>query len=243
MKEIYKQARELILSSKNEAFLYLTATLGAALSYTLLCKVMGLGWNPDPYAAFKTTPVKGFLAFMPGTILTVWFAAGLNGRFAAGALKSAPQSMTYYAKGWFFRKLTAELLFTCIIWPPAVLLMFIPVISPVLAMGWLIFAAWFSLRAALWFNASVTRNMGLIEALRISFEMTPGKAPFLLLLAVIPIGSAYLLSWLVSKVFPVQFGMQLYSKAIFDGIAAVLMMGVFFVCFADFGGRRHAAAA
>lgn len=227
MKNIYRKAFDLISRSAKESWLYLLACPVTSLLYILTSKAMGLPASYDPFSIMKISPIKGLIAFLPGVALTSWLAAGLVGRLTSDALKSDTKAMSHYANGWFLRKMIADSLFICVMWMPVLFFVIIPFASAVLALVWMVVAAWLGLRISLWLNASIAEDLGLIDAVQRSFNITPGHAPRILILAGIPTLIAFALSWSIHKLLPAQAALHFYLKSLLDGIAAVAMMGIF----------------
>ncbi len=241
MKNIYNNAGGLISGSGKEAGIYLAACLAAAGLYMLTCRALGLvTWN-DPYAALKASPVKGFLAFLPGMIVTAWFSAGLAGRFTMGALSGAPKEMGFYSKGWFLRKLAAETLLALLMWVPVLLLLFMPFAGALFCFIWFIAAAWFGLRISLWLNASVAENLSFVDAAHRSFEISKGQVPRFLILGAVPMLAAGLLKWLLGKALPGQAVLLYYSVSVVEGAGAIFVMGIFAALYLELQAAPAAA--
>ncbi len=226
MSNSYSEAYKLLGRSGKEAGFYIAASLVSAGLYTLMCGMLGLEVAYTGVTSFKASPMKSFIALTPEIIVTAWFAAGLAGRLTMDALTGAPEELTSYAKGWFFRKLIADTVVAGALWGPLLLLVIIPFASPVLALVWLLAAGWLGLRIALWLNISVAENRGLLEAMRSSFDLTATQALRILFLAGGPIISTVFLSKLLGKALAGQAVLVYYLKTLLDSSAAVFAMAV-----------------
>lgn len=226
MSNVYKESFRLIGGSGKETGVYLAASLAAAGLYVLMCAWLGLGSAYDSHAAAKDNPFRMLIAYLPGVVLSAWFAAGLGGRFSIDAIGGAPEGMTRYARGWYLRKLGGDSLFIVVMWVPVLFIVISSLGSAVAAVGWMVVAFWLGFRVALWFNISVVEELGLIAAMRRSYAMTFGQVPRLLLLGGAPMLTARFLGWTAGKLLPGQAGLVYYLKSVLDGVAMVVVMGV-----------------
>lgn len=242
MKNSYGEAYRLIRRSGKEAVFYIAACLVSAGLYVFLCDILGLEGAYTGLTTFKTSPVKSLIATIPEIIVSAWFAAGLTGRLTVDALTGAPEEMTHYAKGWFFRKLISDTIVAGAMWGPLFFLVIIPFASPVLALVWLLAAGWLGLRIALWLNISVAENQGLLEAMRSSFDVTAAQALRILLLVGGPLISAVLVAKLIGKVLAGQAAAAYYLKSLLNSAVAVFAMGILAVIYLELKNRDSAAA-
>lgn len=241
MNNSYGEAYKLFRRSGKEAGFYIAACLLSAGLYVLMCEMLGLEGAYTGMASFKASPAKSFIALIPEVIVTAWFAAGLTGRFTMDALTGAPEGMTLYAKGWFFRKLIADSVVAGAMWGPLLLLVIIPFASSVLALIWLLAAGWLSLRIALWLNISVAENRGLLEAMRCSFDVTAAQALRILFLVGGPLISAVFLSQLISKALPGQAVLVYYLKSLLNSSVQAFAMAVLAVIYFELNHKSAAA--
>lgn len=226
MHDSYNESYNLIKRSATGGALYIAACLISAGSYVLMCRFLGLNGGYDSYAVIKASPLKGLTAYLPGIILTAWFAAGLAGRYTMDVLTGTPEGIKYYASGWFFRKLIADFFVTFIIWLPVLALLFVPFGGVVFAFVWILFAAWLGIRLALWLNVSVAENLGLVAAMKRSFVIMDGQILRIMLLTCIPMIIARALAWLLGKTLPGQVVLVYYSRSLLEGAATVFVLGI-----------------
>ena len=187
------------MKSKEEAFIYLmTCAVGVGL-YLLITIALGLPNAYDYSVIFKQHFWKAVFSILPGILLTAWFATGIDGIFTKHSLGLTPREITYYANHWFLRKIIIQILFICV-FLFSFIFFFIPHLM-LLAIPWILAAAWISLRLSVWLNASVDFDLSLTESLKRSFSLTEGQVFRLLILFCIP---AFIIS---------LFG-QLFEKAI-----------------------------
>jgi hypothetical protein len=226
MGNVYKESFRLIGGSGKETCVYLVASLAASGLYVAMCAGLGLGGGYDSHAVIKDTPFRALIAFLPGIVVSAWFAAGLAGRFTIDAMGGTPEAMERYARGWFLRKLGGDSLVMVAVWVPVLLLIVSSFASVVAAVGWMIVAFWLGFRVVLWFNISVVEELGLIDAMRRSYAMTSGQVLRLLLLGGAPMLTARFLGWTAGTLLPGQMALVFYIKSVLDGAALVVIMGV-----------------
>jgi len=231
MKNVYKKTYELIMRSKEGAFLYLmTCAVGVAL-YMLVTIALGLPNAYDTSALFKENLWKALVSVLPGIVLIAWFSAGIIGIFTKQALGLMPREITYYANHWFLRKIIIQILFICI-FSFAFIFFFIPH-TIILAIIWLIAAIWISLRLSLWLNASVDRDLCLGESLKRSFSLTRGYAFRLLILFGVPALIISLFGQLFEKAISGHGMAILFSKSIFQGLTQIIVMAICAAVYAE----------
>lgn len=240
MRNTYYETYRLFKRSGKEAGFFVAACLVSAGLYVLLCGIIGVEGAYAGYLSLKASPVKSLIADLPGSIVTAWFAAGLAGRFTMDALTGAPEEMTRYAKGWFFRKLIFDSVVMGLIWGPLLFLIRMPFHSTLLTVVWLLGAAWLSLRLSLWLNVSVTENLGLFEALKRSYTITRAQVSRIFILAGAPLISAGILSRVLSKVLPGQTVLVYYLQALLDSAASAFTMGIFAVIYVELRAKGAA---
>lgn len=243
MSNVYKESFRLIGGSGKETGVYLVTSLAAAGLYVLMCAWLGLGGAYDSHAVIKDSPFRTLIAYLPGVVLSAWFAAGLAGRFTIDAIGGAPEGMTRYARGWYLRKLGGDSLFMAVMWVPVLFLVISSLGSAVAAVVWLIVAFWLGFRVALWFNISVVEELGLIDAMRRSYSMTSGQVPRLLLLGGAPMVTARFLGWTAGTLLTGQTALVYYIKSVLDGVAMVVIMGVVAAIYSELRSTPPAEAA
>ena len=224
--ESIKESYRLIGRSRAEALFYIGASLLAAWLYIYTCGLLGLEGTYAGNTALKSSPTKALIAYLPGMAVLAWFAAGLAGRLIMDAYKGAPESMLVYARGWYFRKLGWDVFFAALMWLPMPLLASgMP--SALLGVAWFFAVIWLGVRVSLWLNISVTENLGLPESLKRSYALTKDRVWTLLMVGGIPMISANLLNWAISRIISGGPALEYYLKSFFDGAGMLVATGAF----------------
>lgn len=237
MSEHYKKALEAAVRSKKDAALYLAACLVSGAIFALLCRSMGLdGYQVN--VVMKEAPTRALAASLPGMVLTAWLGAGLVGRFTAHALGVPEKEFFHYANGWFLRKLAADLLLALVMWVPLVILAALPGSFGFFAVAWFGITVWLVLRVSLWLNASVEHDLSFPEAMRRSYAITKGLVPRIFMLSVVPMAAARSLIWLIGRALPRQAAAVYYSRNLFEGLAALVVMGALASLYASLPLRK-----
>lgn len=244
IKHSFREAYRLIGRSKKETGVYLLSFLLCGAIYILMCRALGLGdAYLDEYKAIKNSPFKGIIAYLPGFIASVWFAAGITGRFVMDSLKGAPESMTHYANNWFSRNLAGEAILTGIIFVPGVISLSENKLASVPALAWFVFALWFALRMSLWLNASFTENLGLFKAMKRSYTVSVGNLWGLIVLIVVPFLVLAPVLLLIDKVLPGQPALRYLLGELLNGIASTVIIGALAAAYLALTSAKASAAA
>ncbi len=228
----YKEAFRLIRRFWKEATVLLAASLASEAIFILICLALGISYDyQTTYDALKAHQQKALLALLPGIFIMAWFEAGLVGRIAMDALTGAPESMVYYAKGWFFRNLFGSVLISGGFLLLLILFQAVPKVGIGLMLGWTCFAVWFMIRITLWQAAMFIEDLPPLEAMRRSYSLTPGSALMLGLILFVP----YLAMSLLLKLagFIPMFGVLSINMArsVLEGLVTAFALAAFIAAF------------
>ncbi|MBI5744789.1 MAG: hypothetical protein HY952_09605 [Elusimicrobia bacterium] len=216
---------KLINRSRKEAALYAAVSVAAALLYSLMCAALGAGpaYGPELEGAGHGLR-RGFLAYLPGMVLSAWFLAGLAGRFTAHAGGRQADGLARCAKAWFLPVAVVEIGFAFLMWLAVFFLRFKPFIGAFIALAWLAAGVWLMVRLSLWLNAGFDEDISARRALERGWELTRGRAWTVLAVAGVPMAAASLLAWIFGTL-SAPASVVYYVESALEGCAGVVSAG------------------
>lgn len=218
-----EQGYGLLRRARGGAAIYLAAAAIAPALYALACRSMGFEGVYSGSEEVSRSFRGGFLAYLPGLVLSAWFVAGLTPLVTLLGLKKEAGPMFAYSKAWFLPKTAWDFLFLAWLWIPMTFLKAGFFGSTPLALVWMVAGMWVGIRTAVWLNAAAD-GLPLKAAFLRSWELTRGRVWTIVMTAALPMLAARVPGWLIKAFLPEGSASGYYVNGFFEGLGAVLAL-------------------